>query len=163
VTPDTGIRAAGATDRGACLALWVRATAVRDDRSIDGVRERAEPKFDDPAAWFVAVGPRERPGVDGFVLCLGPGRNPYDASAPEVGLLAVAPEAQGRGLGERLLAAAVAELRAAGHERALLNVLADNAAAVRLYERSGWSAVGGEYEHPLLRRPTRTYAIALAP
>ncbi len=53
--------------------------------------------------------------------------------------LAVAPEAQGGGLGLKLLSAAEAAAEARGAGRLRLEVRTDNEPAVRLYERAGYS------------------------
>jgi mycothiol synthase len=54
-----------------------------------------------------------------------------------VDLLAVHPEASGRGLGEALLRTAFAGFAAAGLRSAQLGVASDNPRALRLYERAG--------------------------
>ncbi len=53
--------------------------------------------------------------------------------------LFVTPEARGRGVGEALLGAAEAHARAAGAIRLVLQTATGNAAAQRLYERTGWT------------------------
>ena len=58
----------------------------------------------------------------------------------------VRPEARGAGVGALLLEACIGEARHAGLEMLTLSVTAENAAAVRLYERHGFAAYG------LLRR-----------
>jgi ribosomal protein S18 acetylase RimI-like enzyme len=58
----------------------------------------------------------------------------------------VRPEARGVGLGALLLEACIADARQAGLEMLTLSVTAENAGAVRLYERHGFAAYG------LLRR-----------
>ena len=63
--------------------------------------------------------------------------------------IAVAPEARGAGIGEKLLAAAERNARRRGRERFRLEVRTENAAARRLYERRGYRAFGtraGYYE-----------------
>lgn len=63
--------------------------------------------------------------------------------------IAVAPEARGAGIGEKLLAAVEREARRRGRTRCRLEVRKDNAAARRLYERRGYRAFGtraGYYE-----------------
>lgn len=152
----SAIRPAAAADIDQCIAIWVDACATRDGRAFPGVAERARPKFDGNAAWFVA-GPTD--DVEGFVLATAPGSgepsDPEDAAI--VGLLAVAPGQQTRGLGRALLGAATDELSQRGYRRAVLHALLDNTPAVRLYESEGWVAVGEEYEHSLLKRPMRTF------
>ena len=56
--------------------------------------------------------------------------------------LAVAPAAQGRGLGSRLLLALLAEAERRGRRRVSLEVRADNAPAQRLYARHGFTRTG---------------------
>jgi len=56
--------------------------------------------------------------------------------------LAVRPEYQRLGLATALVARGLAELRAGGCAVAFLEVRADNAAAIRFYERTGWEAAG---------------------
>jgi ribosomal-protein-alanine N-acetyltransferase len=60
----------------------------------------------------------------------------------EVLTRAVAPLARRRGLGRRLLQAALAEAAARGAESAFLEVAADNAAAIGLYRAEGFEPVG---------------------
>lgn len=55
---------------------------------------------------------------------------------------AVAPEAQRRGVGSRLVIAAADAARNGGARRLTLNVLATNEAARRLYDRCGFAVEG---------------------
>jgi RimJ/RimL family protein N-acetyltransferase len=64
--------------------------------------------------------------------------------------LAVDPAHQGRGLGRRLVAAAVEEARARGARRLRLRVLGHNAAARRVYEACGFVVEGVLREEFLL-------------
>jgi ribosomal protein S18 acetylase RimI-like enzyme len=75
-----------------------------------------------------------------------------DADGEVWGLYAV-PEAWGTGAGTELLAAGVAELRAAGCRDASLWVLEDNPRARRFYEREGWASRGERKEATLLGVP----------
>jgi GNAT superfamily N-acetyltransferase len=61
-----------------------------------------------------------------------------------IGRLAVAPDFRGRGIGAALVAEAVAGLAWAGASCATLTTQADNAAAQRLYLRSGFRVLRGE-------------------
>ena len=68
----------------------------------------------------------------------------------DVQTIAVAPAAQGRGLGGTLLEALVEAARGAGATSLLLEVRADNAPAIALYERHGFDriAVRRRYYQP---------------
>ncbi|HET8594612.1 MAG TPA: ribosomal protein S18-alanine N-acetyltransferase [Intrasporangium sp.] len=59
----------------------------------------------------------------------------------DVMTIAVAPAAQGRGLGRHLLTELVRRAELSGIRSLLLEVRADNAAARRLYERSGFEVI----------------------
>ena len=156
------IRAGTSADVDACVALWVEACAVRDGRALPGVAERARPKFDRAESWFVSTGPDG--AVAGVTVTTPPGSgiatDPTDACV--VGLLAVAPAAQGGGLGGRLLATVTADLAHRGQVRAVLHVLVDNRPAVRLYESQGWVPWGEVFPHVLLGLPVQTYTLDLA-
>lgn len=65
-----------------------------------------------------------------------------DATAARILSLAVAPEWQGRGLGEQLLEAALQRLRELGRPRVRLEVRPENLPARRLYEKHGFATVG---------------------
>jgi len=69
-------------------------------------------------------------------LCAYPPHESY------VQTIAVAPHAQGRGWGTRLLTALVEESQRRGCHRLDLEVRADNDIAIRLYERHGFTRVG---------------------
>lgn len=69
-------------------------------------------------------------------LCAYPPHESY------VQTIAVAPDAQGHGLGTRLLVALVEESQRRGCKRLDLEVRADNDAAIRLYERHGFTRIG---------------------
>jgi ribosomal-protein-alanine N-acetyltransferase len=68
----------------------------------------------------------------------------------DVQTIAVAPAAQGKGLGGTLLEALVEQARRAGATSLLLEVRADNAPAIALYERHGFDriAVRRRYYQP---------------
>jgi len=155
----------------ACVDLWAAAVAARDGaEESEAVRARARGKF---AAERVAlVVAEDRDGGDGagggaggvgvlvgFALVTAPGTgspgDPVDAAY--LSLLAVAPGAQGRGLGRSLLQAAVAEAARAGHDRCLLHALDDNEPALRLYRSAGFRPVGPAFPHALNGRATRAW------
>lgn len=64
------------------------------------------------------------------------------ADEAELLTVAVRPDARGRGLGTRLVAAFLGEARTRGATAAFLEVAADNVAARALYARSGFSETG---------------------
>jgi GNAT superfamily N-acetyltransferase len=74
--------------------------------------------------------------------------------------LFVSPEARGKRLGARLLDVATAQASARGR-RAVLEVLSLNVAAIGLYGRAGWTAIGTTTPH---WAPAGTHAVVfLAP
>jgi mycothiol synthase len=108
------------------------------------VRER-EPWFD-PAGFLLAW--RGEPGAGGTLLGSHWTKvhQPGDAADERIGevyVLGIDPDAQGMGLGRALTDLGLAHLRSRGLAEVLLYVEEDNAAAVALYERTGfrrWSA-----------------------
>lgn len=161
------VRNAGATVDpaldDACVDLWVRAVAVRDGvPSSPSVRARALAKAAVPRVALVVATDPER-STAGFVLVTEPGTGggparPGAAPAPAyLSLLAVAPEAQGHGLGRRLLAAGVQAAADAGHGACELHALDDNEPALALYRSAGFRPVGDPFPHALSGRPTRTW------
>jgi ribosomal protein S18 acetylase RimI-like enzyme len=60
--------------------------------------------------------------------------------------LGVIPEQRGRGVGAELLRQALIGFRTLGMGQAVLEVTADNFAAVRLYQRLGWEIEGTQYK-----------------
>ena len=78
--------------------------------------------------------------VGGITYIDGPGPLAWFDSPDEVGLrmLAVAPAAQGRGVGAALIAESVRRAAAAGRRRILPHTTAPMTTAHRLYERTGF-------------------------
>jgi ribosomal-protein-alanine N-acetyltransferase len=106
-----------------------------------------------PAPWDAAAlaGLLTQAGVfaveqpDGFILL----RTVADEA--EILTLAVHPKARRRGLGARLVREGVADAAARGASRLFLEVADDNAAALALYARAGFSEAGrrpGYYARP---------------
>lgn len=86
---------------------------------------------------------------DGFALAR------VAADEAELLTIAVRPEARGRGLGSALLRDVLTAAAARGAGRMLLEVAADNAAALALYRREGFAECGrrrGYYAAPDGRR-----------
>jgi ribosomal protein S18 acetylase RimI-like enzyme len=67
---------------------------------------------------------------------------PSHAHVRQIGGLAVAPEAQGKGVGRHLIEAAVTAAKQQGATKVTLRVLGHNTGARRLYERCGFVVEG---------------------
>jgi len=153
------------TTAAACVDLWVAAVADRDGVTASGaVRDRARAKFAAERVALVVADDGTAPGVvTGFALVSAPGTGggPTAGAASSgtayLSLLAVAPGAQGHGLGRRLLAAAVSAAAEAGFAHCELHALDDNAPALALYASAGFHPVGDPFPHALNGRPTRAW------
>lgn len=165
--PDMELVAGGPNDVDACVGLWATATAARDGIEPADVPEtvlaRARNKLESAApSWVLA---RDAGGAPvGFGLTLAPGTSGYADDPPDaayVALLAVTPQAQGRGIGGTLLDAMTTELSAAGMNSAVLHVLETNTAARRLYDSRGWTASGSPIPHALSGSSVLTYVTIL--
>jgi mycothiol synthase len=123
-------------DEDAFLAVNAEAFAHHPEQGglrRPGLDERmAEPWFD-PAGFFVAERGRELVGFHWTKV--------HDEDPPygEVYVVGVSPQAQGSGLGKRLTAAGLAHLASLGLAEVILYVEADNAPAVAVYERLGFT------------------------
>ena len=106
------------------VALYVKAWGRPGDTAVIAI----DGGFPVGAAWYRLFG-AERPGY-GFV----------DERTPELAI-AVVPSARGKGVGSALLAALLARAREAGYPTISLSVDRNNAGAIELYERHGFSRV----------------------
>lgn len=84
------------------------------------------------------------------------------AGEAELLTLAVAPEARRRGLGRKLVARFLYQAQLRGAERAFLEVRADNAAAIALYESAGFAPAGRRRGYYRDKDGSRTDALVLA-
>ncbi|WP_461023036.1 ribosomal protein S18-alanine N-acetyltransferase [Thalassiella azotivora] len=102
-----------------------------------------------PARWYVAAVAPAPPGHGGERL-LGYAGLAAPGTEADVQTVAVAPGAQGTGVGALLLGALLDEAARRGCTAVLLEVRADNAPAIRLYERHGFEriAVRRRYYQP---------------
>ena len=95
-----------------------------------------------PTRWYVVA---ESAGPDGQIGTAGAlaGYAGLLVPGPEadVQTIAVAPSARGRGVGTRLLRALTARAVSSGARSLLLEVRADNASAIALYEREGFERI----------------------
>ncbi len=105
----------------------------------------ARPRFDAPATTILAAFDDGTDGVLGSVVYAAPGSDWRDVAEgeqeSEVRMLAVAPAAQGRGVGEALMRACIARARAEGRARLVLSSADDMKTAHRLYARLGFRRV----------------------
>lgn len=97
------------------------------------------------AFWSELAGVPQRlylAAVDGEDRLLGYAGLAFAPPDADVQTVAVAPVAQGLGLGRRLLTALLEEAAGRAVTQVFLEVREDNAAALSLYERSGFARVG---------------------
>ncbi|MEU6150806.1 mycothiol synthase [Actinosynnema sp. NPDC047251] len=100
--------------------------------SIEDVRDKEQERWFDPAGFLLAV--------DGENRLLG--FHWTKAHTPDLGevyVVGVDPDAQGGGLGKALTLAGLAHLRRSGASEVMLYVESDNAAALAVYERLGFT------------------------
>ena len=127
------------------------------------------------AGWRVAFAAPERDGsvllaiddTDAHVVGVAAwGASRDDDATPttgEIGMLYVAPDHIGTGLGQRLMEGALDGLRSVGYERATLWVLEANARGRGFYDHVGWRPDGTRGDHMVecANHPMVRYAIAL--
>ena len=84
------------------------------------------------------------------------------AGEAELLTIAVTPEARRRGLARKLIARFLYQAQLRGAERAFLEVAADNAAAIALYESAGFGPAGRRRGYYLTPEGQRIDALVLA-
>ena len=99
---------------------------------IGGLTERMAESWFDPAGLLVAEDAGDR--MLGFHWT-----KQHSAEVGEVYVVGVSPQAQGRGLGRLLTVAGLRHLAGLGVREVLLYVESDNAPAIRMYERFGFT------------------------
>lgn len=115
----------------------LRRTVLRPHQDEDAVVYAGD---DDPVA--LHIGAMRGDGLVG-VSSIAP--DPTAAGAWRVRGMAVRPDARGRGIGAGMLACLIAHADAAGADLVWCNA---RVAAVRLYERAGFVAIGGVFDIP---------------
>ncbi len=142
-------------DEAAWLDLNARAFTAHPEQgamTADDLAQRTGSDWFDPAGFFLA----ERSGPNGPRLVgfhwtkVHAAAEPGGHAAGEVYVVGVEPDEQGSGLGSALTLIGVHHLAGRGLDEVLLYVEADNAAALRVYERLGFAHVGTDtqYRHP---------------
>ncbi|WP_231263094.1 mycothiol synthase [Nocardioides alpinus] len=142
------IRSYRDTDAAAVVAVNAAAFAHHPEQGAmdedNLARRMAEPWFD-PAGLLVA---EDDSGILGFHWT-----KQHDAQLGEVYVVGVAPGAQGRGLGRVLTLAGLHHLTGLGVDEVLLYVESDNAPAVAVYSRLGFTHADVD-THVQYRSPT---------
>ncbi|HEX2073413.1 MAG TPA: mycothiol synthase [Geodermatophilus sp.] len=131
-------------DEDAWLRVNARAFATHPEQGSwtpEDLRLREQEPWFDPAGFFLAW--RGDPDDGGQLLGshwtkVHPPGDVADEAVGEVYVLGIDPDAQGLGLGRALTDIGLAHLRARGLGQVLLYVEEENAAAVGLYERTGF-------------------------
>jgi ribosomal protein S18 acetylase RimI-like enzyme len=148
-------------DLDACVDLWWRAVLHRDGSAPRDTRDRCRGKLTGPRISWRVIMCDQRVAAFGHLAPPGSGYADDPPGAAYLGLVAVDPHDQSRGLGAEVLATLIDDARAAGLSQAVLHVLVDNMRAVRLYEQSGWVARGEPIPHQSNGRPFQTFVLDL--
>ncbi|GAA1733682.1 mycothiol synthase [Brachybacterium phenoliresistens] len=126
---------------------WVALNAVafashpeQGRMTLADLRERAAQPWFDPEGFFLA---RHRGELVGFVWTKREGEAAEDG---EIYVVGTAPVAQGRGVARLLMVRALDHLARAGCRRAVLYVEGDNAPALSVYRRLGFSTIGRDVQ-----------------
>ena len=143
MTPPLTVREVRPQEHEALAALTVAAyrALLGDDLDLEYATELADVAGRAAQAEvLVAVDPADARLLGGLTYIPGPGPMAWFDGPDEAGIrmLAVAPEAQGRGVGAALVAACMDRARAAGKSRVLLHTTAPMTVAHRLYQRAGF-------------------------
>ncbi|WP_440099862.1 mycothiol synthase [Streptosporangium sp. H16] len=136
----------GTSDREAWVALNAKAFARHPEQgawTIEDLERREREPWFDPAGFFLAVrpgGPGDGDRLVGFhwTKVHGDGDHAHEPLG-EVYVVGVDPAEQGGGLGRSLTLAGLAYLRSRGLSQVMLYVDEDNPAALRLYEKLGFT------------------------
>jgi ribosomal protein S18 acetylase RimI-like enzyme len=141
-----------------CVRAYRNLGSVSDSYAADlrDVADRAR-----TARVLVAADGDGALGCVTLILDGGPWQEISGADEGEFRMLAVDPAAQGRGVGEQLVRACIAETRSAGRARIVLSSAADMTAAHRLYERLGFTRAPARDWSPVPAVQLRVYELAL--
>lgn len=140
--------------RNGAAEIWALATAARDGvmpAPIELARAVIDEALDQvgPSALLVAG--------DGTGVIAGFAALHLAGNAAQLTYLGVHPQSWGRGIATALLKGVEEEAARAGLTSIQLLVYVDNLAAVRSYERAGWSVVGDPRPHPRTGRLEQRY------
>jgi GNAT superfamily N-acetyltransferase len=145
MTPEVTVRKVRPEEHEALGVLTVAAyrALLGDDLSGDYAEELVDVDARAAQAEVLVAVDRDQRLLGGITYIPGPGPMAWFERADEAGvrMLAVAPEAQGRGVGAALVAACMDRARAAGKARVLLHTTAAMTVAHRLYQRAGFRRI----------------------
>ena len=111
--------------------------------------------LDDPQRSIIDAGGQIFFAIEGDTVLGTAAAVPYAPSVIELGKMAVAPEGQGRGIGQRLGEAVIAFARESGAQTLFLLSNAKLTTALRLYERLGFVHVPLDHSHGYARAGVR--------
>lgn len=154
------IRLGDPGDIDGAARVWARATAQRDGRAqiapLEAAREVLLDSLEKERSRLVVATNDGR--IIGFATA-----EPTDSSrVAEVRHVGVDPDYWGVGVGGMVISRMADELASGGYHAAQLLVYADNVAARRLYERTGWTCEQREPSfHPRTGRPEVRYRLVL--
>lgn len=141
------------TDEEAFLAVNAEAFAhhlEQGNMTRADLDERMSETWFDPAGFFLAFSGDRLLGFHWTKV--------HDESVGEVYVVGVSPSAQGSGLGRLLTLIGLHYLAAKGLDEVMLYVESDNAPAVALYERLGWTHADADTDVMYQLRPGRPSA-----
>ena len=127
------------------MSVFIRDLAWPDLPRVEDVERRLFPQDAWPSAtWWAELA--ERPRRDYVVAVddsrvLGYAGADHGGATTDIMTIAVDPGDQGRGVGRLLLQELESRATGRGAEAILLEVRADNAAAIRLYDRGGYAVI----------------------
>lgn len=135
-------------DDEAWVALNARAFASHPEQgrlTVEDLRRRRSEPWFDPAGFFLLTDADGR--LAGYHWTKVEPGQPDDAADGEVYALGIDPDHQGRGLAAPLTAVGLEHLAAVGCTRAVLYVDGDNTAALRTYERAGFTRAAVDVQY----------------
>ena len=143
------------TDPGGVTVRRADILSADARRLIDALNTELSKTYPEPGACHFRLDPDEvAPGQGAFVIAFDTGQpvgcgavRRIDRRTGELKRMYVRPESRGRGVGRRLVAALAAEARSLGLERLVLETGIRQAAALVLYEHTGFARIPpfGEY------------------
>ena len=154
------VRLGDRSDIDGAALVWARATAKRNGKAeippLNAAKEVVLESLGQKRSTFVVA---ENEGV---VIGFATAEPTTSLRVAEVRFVGVEPDLWGFGVGGMVISRMADELASAGFHSAQLLVYADNEAARRLYERTGWTWDEQEPSiHPRTGKPEVRYRLSL--